>query len=59
MQFFTVFVFYEYEYNNIFINIVITQNYFFLKWYDVSEWEKLLFFKHKIMTKFGYDVFYT
>ena len=56
---FSIFIFYEYEYNGIFVNIVKTQSYFFwVMW--VCKWEKLLFKKRKKKkTKPGYDVFYT
>ena len=44
-QLFSVFIFYEYEYSGIFVNIVKTKNYFFwVMWYV---WVKKIFFRKK------------
>ena len=45
LQLFSIFVFYEYEYIGIFVNIVKIQLIFFFS--DVCEWEKLIFLEIK------------
>lgn len=45
IQLLSIFVFYEYEYIDIFVNIVETKDLTFFEWCDVYEWEKLLSYK--------------